>query len=172
MKTFKKFIKEASGFPTGPVGENPKNLAGEVTDTLGSDVFNEKNLKRINAIIGSIANMEYLIPEHAVERLRGSLDKIHLTFPQVPEMNEQSGEFDLPLTLFGGRFGKTGTEAPDEITNDDGISHMVEGGFVMIRKNDESMRFVNQWFDLCIEDNYKYLNDDLHEDQFSDFLDH
>ena len=45
MKTFKKFIKEASGFPTGPVGENPKNLAGEVTDTLGSDVFNEKNLK-------------------------------------------------------------------------------------------------------------------------------
>tara|TARA_R100001163_G_C5062362_1_gene199435 strand:- start:852 stop:1781 length:930 start_codon:yes stop_codon:yes gene_type:complete len=51
-------------------------------------------------------------------------------------------------------------------------SHMVEGGFVMIRKNDESMRFVNQWFDLCIEDNYKYLNDDLHEDQFSDFLDH
>ena len=47
MKTFKKFIKEASGFPTGPVGENPKNLAGEVTDTLGSDVFNEKNLKRI-----------------------------------------------------------------------------------------------------------------------------
>ena len=33
-------------------------------------------------------------------------------------MTEQSGEFDLPLTLFGGRFGKTGTE-PDEITNDD-----------------------------------------------------
>ena len=50
MKTFKKFIKEASGFPTGPVGENPKNLAGEVTDTLGSDVFNEKNLKRINGM--------------------------------------------------------------------------------------------------------------------------
>ena len=128
MKTFKKYIKEASGFPTGPVGENPKNLAGEVTDTLGSDVFNPQNLKRINAIIGSIANMEYILPEHAVARLRGSLDKIHLTFPQVPTMEGSSGEFDLPLTLFGGRFGKTGTEAPDEITNDDGISHMVEGG--------------------------------------------
>ena len=50
MKTFKGFIKEASGFPTGPVGENPNNLAGEVTDTLGSDVFNPDNLKRINAI--------------------------------------------------------------------------------------------------------------------------
>ena len=55
--------------------------------------------------------------------------KIHLTFPKVPDMKEQSGEFDLPLTLFGGRFGKTGNEVPpDEITNDDGISHMVEGG--------------------------------------------
>ena len=72
--------------------------------------------------------MEYILPEHAIHRLRGSLDKIHLTFPQVPAMEGSSGEFDLPLTLFGGRFGKTGTEAPDEITNDDGISHMVEGG--------------------------------------------
>ena len=128
MKTFKKYIKEASGFPTGPVGENPNNLAGEVTDTLGSDVFNPQNLKRINAIIGAISNMEYLLPEHAVARLRGSLGKIHLTFPQVPTMEGSSGEFNLPLTLFGGRYGKTGSEKSDEITNDDGISHMVEGG--------------------------------------------
>ena len=128
MKTFKNYLKEDSGFPTGPVGENPNNLAGEVTDTLGSDVFNPQNLKRINAIIGAISNMEYILPEHAIHRIRGSLDKIHLTFPQVPTMEGSSGEFDLPLTLFGGRFGKTGTEAPDEITNDDGISHMVEGG--------------------------------------------
>ena len=128
MKTFKKYMKEASGFPTGPVGENPNNLAGEVTNTLGSDVFNPDNLKRINAIIGAIANMEYILPEHAIARLRGSLDKINLTFPKVPTMEGSSGSFDLPLTLFGGRYGKTGTEAPDEITNDDGISHMVEGG--------------------------------------------
>jgi len=128
MKTFKGFIKEASGFPTGPVGENPNNLAGEVTNTLGSDVFNPDNLKRINAVIGAIANMEYILPEHAITRLRGSLDKINLTFPKVPTMEGSSGEFDLPLTLFGGRYGKTGTESPDEITNDDGISHMVEGG--------------------------------------------
>ena len=128
MKTFKGFIKEASGFPTGPVGENPNNLAGEVTDTLGSDVFNADNLKRINAIIGAISNMEYLIPEHAIARLRYSLSKIHLTFGKIPAMEGSSGSFDLPLTRFGGRFGKTGTEAPDEVTNDDGISHIVEGG--------------------------------------------
>ena len=128
MKSFNKFINEASGFVNSGPSESPNNLAGEVTDTLGSDVFSSRNLKRINAIIGSIANMEYILPEHAVVRLRGSLDKINITFPQVPTMEGTSGEFDLPLTLFGGRFGKTGTEAPDEITNDDGISHMVEGG--------------------------------------------
>ena len=54
MKTFKKFLNEDTGFPTGPVGENPNNLDGEVTDTLGTDVFNPQNLKRINAIIGML----------------------------------------------------------------------------------------------------------------------
>ena len=128
MKTFKGFIKEASGFVNSGPGESPNNLAGEVTNTLGSDVFSADNLRRINAVIGAISNVEYLLPEHAIVRLRGSLDKINLTFPKVPTMEGSSGSFELPLTLFGGRYGKTGTEAPDEITNDDGISHMVEGG--------------------------------------------
>ena len=131
MKTFKKFLNEASGFPTGPVGEHPNNLAGEVTDTLGSDVFNPQNLKRVNAIIGAIGNMEYLIPEHAVEKLRDSLTKINITFPKTPKMEGKSCEFDLPLTLFGGRYGKTGMEKPGEVVNDDGISHMVEGGLAL-----------------------------------------
>jgi len=51
MKTFKGFIKEASGFPTGPVGENPNNLAGEVTNTLGSDVFNPDNFKELMLLL-------------------------------------------------------------------------------------------------------------------------
>ena len=131
MKTFKKYLNEASGFATGPVGEHPNNLAGEVTDTLGSDVFNPQNLKRINAIIGAISNMEYLIPEHAVEKLRNSLLKINLTFPKPPTMEGKNGEFDLPVTLFGGRYGKTGMEKPGEVVNDDGISHMVEGGLAL-----------------------------------------
>ena len=131
MKSFKNFLNEDTGFPTGPVGENPNNLAGEVTDTLGTDVGNPANLKRINAIIGAISNMEYLLPEHAIEKLRYSLSKIHLTFGKVPAMEGSSGSFELPLTRFGGRFGKTGNEAPDEVTNDDGISHKKEGGLKM-----------------------------------------
>ena len=49
MKTFKKFLNESGGYTGGGHGgENPNNLAGEVTDTLGSDLFNSQNLKRIN----------------------------------------------------------------------------------------------------------------------------
>lgn len=131
MKTFKKYLNEASGFASGPVGENPNNLAGEVTDTLGPDLFSTPNLRRINAIIGAIGNMEYLIPEHAVEKLRNSLLKINVTFAETPAMEGKSGEFELPVTLFGGRYGKTGIEKPGEVVNDDGISHMVEGGLAL-----------------------------------------
>ena len=38
---------------------------------------------------------------------------------------EKSGSFQLPLTKFGGRFGKD-TDGSD--VNDDGISHRKEGG--------------------------------------------
>ena len=54
--------------------------------------------------------------------------RVGLTFGEVPMFEGKNGNFSLPLTLFGGRFGKTGNEAPDEVTNDDGISHIVEGG--------------------------------------------
>ena len=43
MKSFKNFLNEDTGFPTGPVGENPKNLSGEVTNTLGTDVGDPAN---------------------------------------------------------------------------------------------------------------------------------
>ena len=36
--TFKKYIKEASGFPTGPVGENPNNVGGSL-DVLNLSVL-------------------------------------------------------------------------------------------------------------------------------------
>ena len=46
-------------------------------------------------------------------------------------MTEKSGSFDLPLTKFGGRFGKDLDTPADEFLNDDGISHMVEGGLAL-----------------------------------------
>ena len=60
MKSFKKFMKEASGFPTGPVGENPNNVGGAV-DINPTEVGNPTVLKRLNSIVGQIGNGEYLV---------------------------------------------------------------------------------------------------------------
>ena len=37
----------------------------------------------------------------------------------------------LPLTSYGGRFGKDVDTPHDEFLNDDGISHMIEGGLAL-----------------------------------------
>ena len=127
MKSFKKYIKEASGFPTGPVGENPNNLGGSL-EVNPSELDNADVLRRINAIIGSVGNHEYLVAEHAIERLRATLTKIRLSFPQTPKMEGSNGSFELPLERFGGRFGKDENTPYDEFLDDDGISHIIEGG--------------------------------------------
>ena len=75
--------------------------------------------------------MEYLLPEHALNRLRTSLMKVGLSFGEIPAMEGSSGSFDLPLTRFGGRFGKDENTPSDEFINDDGISHIIEGGLAL-----------------------------------------
>ena len=130
MQSFRTFFKEASGFPTGPVGENPNNLAGSI-EINPAALGNPNVVRRLNAVIGAIANMEYILPEHALHRMKGSLNKIGISFGAYPEMMDESGSFELPLTLYGGRFGKDGNTPVDEFLNDDGISNMVEGGLTL-----------------------------------------
>ena len=130
MKSFKSYIKEASGFPTGPVGENPNNAGGSL-EVNPSDVGDPSMLKRLNAIVGQIGNHEYLVAEHAINRLRGTLNKIGLSFDNVPQMEGSSGSFELPLSRFGGRFGKDENTPYDQFLDDDGISHIIEGGLTM-----------------------------------------
>ena len=130
MKSFKSFVKEDSGFPTSGAIESPKNLGGSV-ELNPSEVGNPAVLKRLNSIVGQIGNHEYLVAEHAIERLRGTLNKIGLSFPETPQMEGSSGSFDLPLSLFGGRFGKDENTPYDEFLDDDGISHIIEGGLTM-----------------------------------------
>ena len=43
-------------------------------------------------------------------------------------MTEMKGQFNLPLTLCGGRFGKDVNTPYNEFLEDDGISNQVEGG--------------------------------------------
>ena len=128
MKSFKNFVTEAAR----PVGQNfsaehPDNLGGSL-EVNTAQLSDPAVRRRLNAIVGQIGNLEYLIPEHAVSKLRGTLNKIGLAFPETPVFEGQSGSFDLPLSIFGGRFGKDENTPYDEFVNDDGISNQVEGG--------------------------------------------
>jgi hypothetical protein len=87
--------------------------------------------KKLNAWVGSIAG-NYVLPEEAISKLRSSLSKIGLSFNAVPVMEGESGTHEMPLSLFGGRFGKSVTTPHDEFEEDDGISHQVEGGLKLV----------------------------------------
>ena len=121
MKNFKEFLKE-----TGAVGITHQTAP----DVDGYDTFNITDpsvLKRVNAIVGSIGDREYLVPEGAVGQLRNFLMRIGLQFPKV-EMPEGTGSVTVPLSQWGGRFGKDGNVDFDEFVNDDGITNRLEGG--------------------------------------------
>ena len=110
MKNFSKFIKEGRG----------------LSDRMdfGNDVANPKNIERINGFLGAMGQMTYLVPEHAINKVKESLEQLGLSFGDV-DLVEGGSKVSMPLTQFGGRIGKD--ENGDDI-NDDGISHKVEGG--------------------------------------------
>ena len=99
MQSFKSFYKEATLPPSD------QSLEGSVE--INPAAFGNPNVvRRLNAVIGAIANMEYMLPEHALNKLKEKLGRLGFSFGAIPEMTEKSGSFDLPLSLFGGRYGK------------------------------------------------------------------
>ena len=124
MKNFKSFIKESG------INTSHQDMAMDKNVNMG--VFSDPSVvKKLNAWVGTIAG-NYVLPEDAVHNLRSSLSKIALSFGDVPMMEGESGSLDLPLTSFGGRFGKGLTTPHDEFEVDDGISHQVEGGLTLV----------------------------------------
>ena len=86
-------------------------------------------IKKLNALMGKLTYGEQFSDgEPVVRQIRNSLSKIGLTFGEVPNMSEESGSFSLPLTLYGGRFGKLPDTPIDEFARDDGLQDQVEGG--------------------------------------------
>ena len=81
MQTFKKFIKETA-LPIGQYhsAEHPHNLGGSL-EVNPAQLSDPAVRRRLNAIVGQIGKMEYLIPEHAISKLRGTLNKVGLAFP-------------------------------------------------------------------------------------------
>ena len=121
MRTFRQKLNE--------INTSHQDLA--IDKNINPGVFSNPDvLKKINAWVGQIAG-SYVLPEQAVHQLRSSLLKIGLTFGEAI-MGGKSGSIELPLTLYGGRFGKDTDTPYDEFVNDDGISHQKEGGLALV----------------------------------------
>ena len=120
MKNFKQHLTE-----TGAVGFD----SFTAPDMDGYDTFNITNpevLKRVNSFVGSIADREYMLPEAAINQLRNFLMRIGLQFPVLETPLPSS--MSMPLSQWGGRFGKDVDTPFDEFVNDDGITDRIPGG--------------------------------------------
>ena len=115
MKNFRTFMTE---HPSYDAPLNP--AAGGFGDPMV--------IKKLNALMGKLTQESFVDEETVIRQIRSSLSKIGLTFDEVPAMLEDAGNFSMPLTLYGGRFGKLPETPIDEFANDDGLQGQVEGG--------------------------------------------
>jgi hypothetical protein len=128
MKSFKQHIKE-DHYEGDAQGVGTTDNSNSVEDSrLGAhNIENANVLKQINAFVGSIADREYINPDHAISELREKLSRLGLSFDNVI-LEGDKGTVTVDLKQFGGRYGKDTDSKPDEVINDDGISHRKEGG--------------------------------------------
>ena len=131
MKTFNKFVSEENldeaTFMT--------TVATLHQDTQKGNYADPAVRLALNRLVGTVATKTQngtMIPEQVIAQMRNSLSKLGLTFDEVPMMEGGNGSFELPLTSFGGRFGKGVNTPYDEFEVDDGISHQVEGGLSLV----------------------------------------
>jgi len=127
MKTFKQHIKEGkSSMYVGDGAGVGTTVQNSVEDgSIGAhNIHVPEVLQRVNAFVGSIAEREFIKPQHAVDELREKLNRIGLTVSDVT-LEGENGKVTAEVKQFGGRFGKD-TDGSD--INDDGISHKKEGG--------------------------------------------
>ena len=124
MKKFKTFMSEHPSY------DAPMNPAMGAQQGHGSGGFGDPMvIKKINALMGKLTAKEsFADGELVISKIRDSLSKVGLTFDVVPAMSEDSGNFSMPLALWGGRFGKLPDTPIDEFVNDDGLQDQVEGG--------------------------------------------
>ena len=131
MKTFKNHLNEKAvdgGYPVD-------------TDSFSNDLAKPENIERINSFLGAMSKIEYLVPEHAINKIKERLGRLAISFGDV-DLNEAGGKISLPLTQFGGR---SGMDDNAEKIDDDGISHKVESGLsieIMHEKTGTGTHFV------------------------------
>ena len=122
MKSFKEFqnISEIRNKPT------PVNAPSD-SDLNLNDLRSDEIVARINRFVGSIADMEHINPNAAVNHLRSKLHGLGVEMVgELPEMADKSGSVSIPLSQFGGTYGKTGEEPAGEVYNDDGVKRQLK----------------------------------------------
>ena len=85
MQSFKNYLKEYAG-----VGPSSVPMSVDDTEMNMASLSNPKVIRALNSYVGAIANMEYMLPEHALRIMREKLSRIGLSFGSIPEMTEQS----------------------------------------------------------------------------------
>ena len=122
MKSFKEFqnISEIRNKPT------PVNAPSD-SDLNLNDLRSDEIVVRINRFVGSIADMEHINPTAAVNHLRSKLHGLGVEMiGELPEMADKSGSVSIPLSQFGGTYGKTGDEPAGDVYNDDGVKRQLK----------------------------------------------
>ena len=129
MKTFKQHIKEGHGGYAGDAAGVGVETSNSVEDSkMGAhNIQDEAVLKQVNAFVGAIADKEYIQPDQAVAELREKLGRLGLSFGDC-KLEGDSGTITKEVKQFGGRYGKETDSKPEDVINDDGISHKKEGG--------------------------------------------
>ena len=141
MRTFKQHLKEFWG--AGEVSDG--QLQGHQSSLAIEDPV---VVDTINAYIGQIAEADYVNPYTAVSKVWHKLGQIGMSFDlhsvHFNTQESKTGSMDLPMTRWGGRQGKDlDTPHADKI-DDDGISHVKEGGMklhIEYAYNDERGRW-------------------------------
>tara|TARA_Y100000310_G_C20478232_1_gene713460 strand:- start:493 stop:921 length:429 start_codon:yes stop_codon:yes gene_type:complete len=119
MKSFREFSGQTLGEVLAKT--TPVNAPAE-SDLALNDITNNEIVKRVNHFVGSIASMEHINPSAAVNHLRSKLHGLGVEFAgEVKMPDEGDGTISIPLSKFGGVYGKTGEEPAGEVKNEDGV---------------------------------------------------
>ena len=131
MKTFKQHISEDSAKTSAAVGTTADGKSVEDSQIGAFNVQDEDVLKVVNGFVGSVADGEYINPQHALDKLNEKLSRVGIHCDCTIE--GEKGTTTVDVKRHGGRFGKD-TDGSD--INDDGISHVKEGGLKLEVKHE------------------------------------
>ena len=121
MKSFKEFQNIGEG--SKPEFVN----APSDSDLNLNDLRSDEIVARLNRFVGSIADMEHINPTAAVNHLRSKFHGLGVEMiGELPEMADKSGSVSIPLSQFGGTYGKTGDEPAGDVYNDDGVKRQLK----------------------------------------------